>query len=102
MNAARQPVQTIGLIATSHSVTARSDLAELRQVLADRGAEAGTPDPVGVFVARVPATSREEALQTVFDAVAAAGADDHVAFLDHPDVPRHWRRWHVDSGEIAG
>ena len=23
--------------------------------------------------------------------VAAAGADDHVAFLEHPALPEHWR-----------
>ena len=26
------------------------------------------------------------------DAVAAAGADDHIAFLEHPSLPEHWRR----------
>jgi hypothetical protein len=27
----------------------------------------------------------------VWDAVAASGTDDHVVFLEHPDLPEHWR-----------
>jgi hypothetical protein len=29
-------------------------------------------------------------LQRVWDAVAASGTDDHIAFLEHPDLPEHW------------
>ena len=98
---AAQESHPIGLIAVDRGGEARDDLAELRRLLAARGAEAGEPDQLGVFTARVPAASRADALQVVYDAIAAAGADDHVAFLEHPDVPRHWRRWHVDSGEVS-
>jgi hypothetical protein len=28
----------------------------------------------------------------VWDAVAASGTDDHIVFLEHPDLPQHWRR----------
>jgi hypothetical protein len=100
MNAEQHEVFPVGLIQVDAGSASHTDLAELRQVLADRGAEASRPDPVGVFVARVPAASRADALQLVFDAIAASGADDHVAFLEHPEIPRHWRRWHVDSGEV--
>jgi len=98
MSAAR--VHPVGLIEVDGGAAARADLDGLRRLLAERGVEASAPDPLGVFVARVPAASRAEALQIVFDAIAAAGADDHVAFIDHPEIPRHWRRWHVDSGEV--
>jgi hypothetical protein len=27
----------------------------------------------------------------VWDAVAASGTDDHVVFLEHPELPEHWR-----------
>jgi len=100
MSEQQHEVYPVGLIKVDAGSESRSDLEELRRLLAERGAQASRPDPVGVFVARVPAASRADALQLVFDAIAAAGADDHVAFLEHPEVPRHWRRWHVDSGEV--
>jgi hypothetical protein len=25
--------------------------------------------------------------------VAASGTDDHIVFLEHPDLPEHWRRY---------
>ena len=39
----------------------------------------------------VDADSREAALLQVWDLIAAAGADDHILFIEHPDVPEHWR-----------
>ena len=54
-------------------------------------AEVTKPDEVGVFEVRFAADSQEDALQKVWDAVATAGADDHVAFLEHPALPEHWR-----------
>ena len=33
----------------------------------------------------------EQALNIVWDAVAASGTDDHIVFLEHPDLPEHWR-----------
>ncbi|MBB4664902.1 hypothetical protein [Conexibacter arvalis] len=100
MSAEQERVHTIGLMAVDRGAAARDHLADLRRLLADGGARAGEPDQLGVFVARVPAASRADALRVVYDAIAAVGADDHVAFIDHPEVPRHWRRWHVDSGEV--
>jgi hypothetical protein len=49
------------------------------------------PDDVGVFEIELDADDSEAALQRVWDAVAAAGADDHVVFLEHPELPEHWR-----------
>ena len=49
------------------------------------------PDEAGLLEAEVPAPSFEAALERVWDAVAAAGADDHVRFAEHPGIPEHWR-----------
>jgi hypothetical protein len=75
-----------------HPGTARDD--EARDQLADalpEGAEVGEADDVGAFEVEVEAEDVEEALQTVWDAVAASGTDDHIVFLEHPDLPEHWR-----------
>ena len=37
------------------------------------------------------ADDHEQALDIVWDAVAASGTDDHIVFLEHPDLPGHWR-----------
>lgn len=62
---------------------------QLRATLPD--AEVSEPDDVGVFEIGVEADDLEQALQKVWDAVAASGTDDHVVFLEHPDLPEHWR-----------
>ena len=49
------------------------------------------PDDVGVFEIELDADDQEHALQRVWDALAASGADDHIVFLEHPDLPEHWR-----------
>jgi hypothetical protein len=67
---------------------------EAREQLAaalPEGAEVGEPDDVGIFDVTVEAEDWEEALQVVWDAVAASGTDDHLLFLEHPDLPEHWR-----------
>ena len=55
-------------------------------------AEISKPDDVGVFNVAVEANDLEQALQKVWDAVAASGTDDHIVFLEHPDLPEHWRQ----------
>jgi hypothetical protein len=57
------------------------------------GADVGEPDDVGVFEIALEAGDREDALTRIWDAVAAAGADDHIVFLEHPELPEHWRRY---------
>ena len=63
--------------------------AELAAVLPD--AEVGEPDEVGVFEIALDAEDQEDALTRVWDAVAASGTDDHIVFLEHPEIPGHWR-----------
>jgi len=69
-----------------HADEARSRLAD---ALGD--ARIDEPDETGLFEIELEAEDQEAALQRVWDAVAAAGADDHVAFAEHPDLPEHWR-----------
>jgi hypothetical protein len=54
-------------------------------------AEVGEPDDIGVFEIAIDASDREDALTQVWNAVAASGTDDHILFLEHPDLPEHWR-----------
>lgn len=66
---------------------------EAREQLAEQlpGAEVGEPDDVGIFDVTLHADDREDALLRVWNAVAASGTDDHILFLEHPDLPEHWR-----------
>lgn len=67
---------------------------QARRNLADAlgGAEVPDHDEGGIFEVRVEAGDFEGALARVWDAVAASGSDDHIAFAEHPDIPEHWRR----------
>jgi hypothetical protein len=85
---ARQAVAMLML----HGGTPRDH--EAREQLAaalPEDAEVGAPDDVGVFEISLEALDREEALHAVWNAVAASGTDDHILFLEHSDLPRHWR-----------
>jgi len=62
---------------------------QLAAVLPD--AEVSPEDESGVFEIVLDAEDREHALTRVWDAVAASGTDDHIAFLEHPELPEHWR-----------
>jgi nitrate reductase NapAB chaperone NapD len=55
------------------------------------GAEIGEADETGVFEVALEAEDREQALERVWDAVAASGTDDHIVFLEHPELPERWR-----------
>ena len=70
---------------------AKCDEARGRFVAALDGATATEPDELGVFEVSVQCESQDAALNHVWDVVAASGADDHVAFLEHPSLPEHWR-----------
>jgi hypothetical protein len=72
--------------ATPRDLEARADLAA---ALPD--AQIGEPDDVGAFDVEIEAGDLDQALQRVWDAIASAGADDHVLFLEHPELPDHWR-----------
>ena len=70
---------------------AKCDEAMSRFVAALDGATATEPDETGAFEVSLACGSQDEALNRVWDAVAASGADDHIAFLEHPSLPDHWR-----------
>jgi hypothetical protein len=55
-------------------------------------ANVGEPDSTGMFEISVDAADHEAALERIWNAVAAAGADEHIVFVEHPDLPQHWRR----------
>jgi hypothetical protein len=63
--------------------------AQLQKALP--AAEVTEPDEVGEFEIRLDADDVEQALERIWDAVAASGTDDHIVFLEHPDLPEHWR-----------
>jgi hypothetical protein len=75
-----------------HPGTPRDREAREQLAAALPGGEVGQPDDVGVFEVAVEADDLEQAIQQVWDAVAASGTDDHIVFLEHPDLPEHWRR----------
>jgi hypothetical protein len=72
---------------TPKDLESRDRLAE---VLPD-DATVGQPDDLGVFEVELDAEDTEDALNKVWDAVAASGTDDHILFLEHPELPEHWR-----------
>jgi hypothetical protein len=74
-----------------HRHTPRDDQArdQLSSALAD--ASVGLPDEQGIFEIALDAQDREDALSRVWNAVAASGTDDHIVFVDHPELPQHWR-----------
>jgi hypothetical protein len=74
-----------------HFGTPRDQEAREQLSQALPGAVVGQPDDVGVFEVTLEAEDREDALTRVWDAVAASGTDDHIVFLEHPDLPEHWR-----------
>jgi hypothetical protein len=74
-----------------HSGTPRDQQARAELAAALPKAQVGEPDEVGVFEITLDAEDLEDALRRVWDAVAASGADDHIVFLEHPDLPEHWR-----------
>lgn len=76
-----------------HPGTPRDQEAVTKLAEALPDAELGEPDELGVFEIAVPAEDQEGALRKVWDAVAASGTDDHVMFLEHPELPEHWRRF---------
>ncbi|MEY2534727.1 MAG: hypothetical protein QOF29_2637 [bacterium] len=74
-----------------HLGTPRDRRAREELAAALAAGEVGEPDEVGAFDVQVEADDLEAALQRVWDAVAASGTDDHIVFLEHPDLPEHWR-----------
>jgi hypothetical protein len=75
-----------------HYGTPRDREAREQLAAALPDADITEPDDVGVFEVNLRADAQEQALQRVWDAVAASGTDDHIVFLEHPELPEHWRR----------
>jgi hypothetical protein len=66
--------------------------ADARRRLSEAlGSQVPDPDDVGIIEVQIDAEDFEGALQRVWDAMATSGADDHLAFAEHPAVPEHWR-----------
>jgi hypothetical protein len=86
------PRRRIGMLLL-HVGTPRDQEARAQLAAALPGAEVGEPDEVGVFEIAVDAEDQEDALRRIWDAVAASGADDHIVFLEHPELPEHWRAY---------
>ena len=74
-----------------HPGTPRDEEARRELLAALPGASVGPADDQGVFEITLDADDREDALTRVWEAVGASGTDDHVVFLEHPDLPEHWR-----------
>jgi hypothetical protein len=74
-----------------HSGTPRDQEARQQLSAALPDASAGAPNELGAFEVTLDAQDREHALRRVWDAVAASGTDDHIVFLEHPDLPEHWK-----------
>jgi hypothetical protein len=83
---------------SEHNVALREEMGgphgeEVRNALLDALGDppATEPDETGTFEVTVEADSVDDALLAVWNAIAAAGADDHILFIEHPNVPGHWR-----------
>jgi hypothetical protein len=74
-----------------HYGTPRDQEAREQLAAALPDAEVAAPDDVGVFDVTLEATDLEDALLRVWNAIAASGTDDHILFLEHPELPEHWR-----------
>jgi hypothetical protein len=81
-----------------HPGTPRDGEARAALATALPEAEVGEPDELGVFEVALNAEDQEDALTRVWDAVAASGTDDHIVFLEHPELPQHWRRFSGKPG----
>ena len=78
--------------------------AEAREQLAAALPEAqiGEPDDAGVFEIAIDADDEDAALERIWDAVAASATDDHILFLEHPELPEHWRSSSARPGDLPG
>jgi hypothetical protein len=79
----------VAMYVLERGVALEHALRDLDGVL--EGGEVGRPDDTGILEVTVTATSFDDALTKVWDAVAAAGVDDQLAFAEHPNLPEHWR-----------
>jgi hypothetical protein len=88
---------SIGMVCLDRGAKCADALSRLTSAL--DGSGVSDPDETGAFEVSIECDSQEAALNRVWDAVAASGADDHIAFLEHPSLPEHWR--HKATGPQA-
>jgi hypothetical protein len=74
-----------------HVGTPRDQEAHAELAAALPEADVTEPNDLGVFEVALDAEDQDDALTRVWDAVAASGTDDHIVFLEHPELPDHWR-----------
>jgi hypothetical protein len=84
---------TIGMLMLHVGTPRDRDAAVALAAALPDGSTVGEPDEIGAFEVEVDAGDRDDSLQRVWNAVAASGTDDHIVFLEHPDIPEHWRRY---------
>jgi hypothetical protein len=83
-------VHKVGML-LQHGSTPRDLEARAQLAAALPNATVGEPDELGIFEIAVEVADQDAALTLVWDAVAASGTDDHIVFLEHPELPEHWR-----------
>ncbi len=71
-----------------HPGTSRDREALSKLAAALDGGSVGEPDEIGLFEVSLETSSHVEALQRVWNAVAASGTDDHIVFAEHPERPK--------------
>jgi hypothetical protein len=83
--------ETVALYHLHHGTgrAVQEHLDALGEVLG--GARVDGPDEDGFVEVELDASDYEDALDKVWNGVAAAGADDHLVIAEHPDLPEHWR-----------
>ncbi len=86
------PEQYVITMATRHFGTPRDEEARKQLAAALPDANVGELGEGGVFDVTIEAGDLDQALQRLWDAVAASGTDDHLVFLEHPELPERWRR----------
>jgi hypothetical protein len=90
----------IGMLEQHGDSPADEDARERLASALPQGAQVGAADAeTGAFTVTVEADDLDAALTIVWDAVAASGTDDHLLFLEHADLPEHWR---ARSGKPGG
>ncbi len=83
--------QTVLMERTGRGPGAEEAVSRLAEQLS--GAVFTTIDEsTGVFEIALEAPDREAALRRVIDAVAAAGADDHLLIAEHSGEREHWKK----------
>ena len=83
--------QTVGLVIDPMGAAGEAARERLAEALEPSGRVGPVDRDTGVFEVVVDADGREDALHRVWNALAAAGADDYILFIEHPDIPEHWR-----------